>query len=76
MATTQQEKLLGEKEAALEKQVQETQGLTKSLAQKDEEVQCACIMHVFKVCCMGYGSVNIPTSTPHTTVHICRSPSA
>ena len=38
VATTQQEKLLGEKDAALGKQVQENQGLSKSLAQKDEEV--------------------------------------
>ena len=38
VATTQQEKLLGEKEASLERQVQENQGLSRSLAQKDEEV--------------------------------------
>ncbi|CAI8034300.1 Spindle assembly abnormal protein 6 homolog [Geodia barretti] len=39
VATTQQEKLLGEKEASLERQVQENQGLSRSLAQKDEEIQ-------------------------------------
>ena len=38
VVTTQQEKLLGEKEVALEKQTQEIQSLKDSLTQKQEEV--------------------------------------
>ena len=38
MVTMQQEKLLGEREAALEKQRQEIESLRSSLTQKDEEV--------------------------------------
>ena len=48
MVTMQQEKLLGEREAALEKQCRETEALRNSLTQKDEEVQkCSCVyVHV------------------------------
>ena len=38
VVTMQQEKLLGERDTALEKQRQETEALRSSLSQKDEEV--------------------------------------
>ena len=49
----QQEKLLGEREAALEKQRQETESLKSSLTQKDEEVS-VCTVQVTLLCPHGH----------------------
>ena len=43
VVTTQQEKLLGEKEAALDKLSQETQALRSAVTQRDEEVGRPCV---------------------------------